>query len=433
MRRREFAALTGAGFAALASAGIGRAEGESAGSLRAGCGKVDITPGSPVWLSGWASRNKPSEGIEDRLYARALVLDSGGTRVAILALDLIGVPAELVAKVRKQVASSCGIPEAHLMISASHTHFAPAVREYEFDKGGNPQYVSSLAGMLAQAVENAAAALAPAKLGADSGILPEPVYNRRPLDSGGQAVMIWRLPPSQGGLEFGPVDPEVGVIRVEDPEGGLLGSLVNYACHPVAGDNYEPWFYHISADYPGVSSGVVEGAEGGVSLFTLGTSGNINPCERGRLCRGHVGRALGGEALRVLQRVRTSGDITLAAASKKITLPLKDKPDPNANHKPPAGQTSIETEVQAIRLGDCMLVGMPGEVLVELGLDLKRRAGVERLFAVSLANDTIGYICHRESYGQGGYEPLQGSQLAPGGGELVVEAALEVVEQVKKA
>ncbi|MBW7997141.1 MAG: hypothetical protein FVQ81_11345 [Candidatus Glassbacteria bacterium] len=431
MRRREFAALAGAGVAALA-ASHASAEMKQSG-LRAGRARVDITPEAGCWLSGWASRTKPADGMEDPLYARALVLESGDIKVALLATDLIGVPGDVVARVRGRVRESCGIAPDCLMITATHTHFGPAVREYEFDGGGNPDYVRKLEVALAECVERASTGTQPARLGADSGSLPEQIYNRRPLDSDGKAVMTWRLPPNSSGLIFGPVDPEVGVVRVEDLDSNLLGSVVNYACHPVAGGSYDPWFYHISADYPGISSGIVESGEGGVCLFTLGTSGNINPRERGRLCRGRVGRALGGESLRVLQRIETSEKAALAATSRQVTLSLKREHDKDANHRPPPGQSAITVEVQGIRLGDCILIGLPGEVLVELGLEIKRRSGVDKLFVVSLANDTIGYICHRESYEEGGYEPGRGSQLAPGTGELVVATALEVAGELQGA
>ena len=84
-----------------------------------------------------------------------------------------------------------------------------------------------------------------------------------------------------------------------------------------------------------------------------------------------------------------------------------------------------------LRIGDVYILGLPGEVVVELGLDLKERAPVEHLIVASLSNDVIGYVCHAAAYDQGGYESTVGTNLAKGAGELIVTKALELIEQMK--
>ena len=91
----------------------------------------------------------------------------------------------------------------------------------------------------------------------------------------------------------------------------------------------------------------------------------------------------------------------------------------------------ISTEMQVLRLGDIYILGLPGEVLVEVGLEIKRRAGIERLFVVSLSNDAIGYVCHNQAYEEGGYEPGSGTHLAKGAGEIMVEQALELIRRMR--
>ncbi|MHC4311936.1 MAG: neutral/alkaline non-lysosomal ceramidase N-terminal domain-containing protein, partial [Planctomycetota bacterium] len=94
-------------------------------ALKAGCAKVDITPPVGVWLSGYASRNKPSEGISDKLYAKAMVLDDGQNKIAIVSADLLWFPLYMTAEIRETVKNKIGIPENNVLLCATHTHFGP--------------------------------------------------------------------------------------------------------------------------------------------------------------------------------------------------------------------------------------------------------------------------------------------------------------------
>ncbi|MHC4533755.1 MAG: hypothetical protein ACYS6K_07370, partial [Planctomycetota bacterium] len=91
----------------------------------------------------------------------------------------------------------------------------------------------------------------------------------------------------------------------------------------------------------------------------------------------------------------------------------------------------ITTEIQVLRLGDIYILGLPGEVLVEVGLEIKRRAGLEKLFVISICNDSVGYVCQSEAYGEGGYESGTGTNLAKGAGEIMVSEALNLINGIK--
>jgi len=435
INRREFFYLTSAVLAALAICGHLFASGSC--ELKGGTARVNITPPVGCWLSGWASRDRPSEGVSDSLYAKSLVLSNDQTEIVILAADLIGVTGEIVSEVRKAVEQETGIAKDNILISASHTHFGPGTGKYRFKNWKvDPDYIEVLKKKIAAVVVRAHGNLTGVRVGSAKGQALELLYNRRTKRPDGKVMMTFVLPPAEPDLIFGPVDPEVGVLRVEDSQGNLLASMINFACHPVSGGGHgkgwESWFYHISADYPAYATQVVEKIEGGNCLFTLGTAGDMVPIRRGVSPRFEIGRALGGEALKRLQLMPASGEMTLAALSRKITLPMKKQLPENSNYEPQPGKTELTTEIQGIRIGETVLIGLPGEVLVELGLEIKKKAGVENLFLVSLANDTIGYICHRQAYEEGGYEPIQGSLLAPGSGEMVVEAALKVVAELRQ-
>ncbi|UCG49007.1 MAG: hypothetical protein JSU94_04330, partial [Phycisphaerales bacterium] len=230
-------------------------------------------------------------------------------------------------------------------------------------------------------------------------------------------------------LTFGPVDPELCVLRVEDANGGIVGSIVNFACHPVC--VYPSMPTSISADYPGDATDLVERTEGGICLFTLGTAGDIVPYQRGLEAHRRLGMVVGAEAVRRLQFVATSDAPVLKAARKQVKFPTKQQPSANSEKETERITGHIESEIQVLRLGDIYILGLPGEVLVEVGLEIKKRAGVEKLFIVSLGNDAIGYVCHGQAYGQGGYEPGPGTHLAKGAGEIIIEEALELIERAK--
>ncbi|MCH8119213.1 MAG: hypothetical protein IIC00_05730, partial [Planctomycetes bacterium] len=136
------------------------------------------------------------------------------------------------------------------------------------------------------------------------------------------------------------------------------------------------------------------------------------------------------EALRRLQFVATSGDVTLKALKKEIRFPTKT--NSSSDNPGDVNETNyITTEIQVLRLGDIYILGLPGEILVEVGLEIKRKAGVEKLFIISVSNDTIGYVCHSQAYEEGGYEPVSGTNLAKGAGEIMVREALDIINQIK--
>jgi len=400
-------------------------------AVQAGGAKVNITPPVGVWLSGYGARDKPSDDIQDDLYARALAVSDGDNTVALVAVDLLWVPLHMTREIREIVASKTGIPEQNVMICASHTHLK-----------------------IADAVFLAHQDLQEARVGANRNELTEVVYHRRPKNADGSVTMAFSLPAEvlatrrivqepagatkvtfrdpegQPQRTFGPIDPEVWTLRVEDANGVLIGSMVNFACHAVSGSRYPEWFYSISGDYPGETARVVERVEGGVCLFTSGTAGDIVPLKRGKEPRYQIGRALAGAAVRGLQFVPMSDDLTIEAKTMAIEIPLKEDLEENRIVDADVDQGPLKTEIQLLRLGDIYLLGLPGEVLVEVGLEIKKRAPVEHLIVASLSNDVIGYVCHAAAYKEGGYEPVAGTNLAPGAGELIVARALELIGQM---
>jgi neutral ceramidase len=409
------------------------------GELKGGTAKVDITPPIGAWLSGYGSRNKPSEGILDPLYVKALVLDDGQEKIAIVSADLLWVPLKMTNEIRQRVQEKIGIPQENIMICGTHTHFAPKIDRIaknwpdaavaEIDES----YVQVLKRKIFDSIMLSDKNIKEVRLGVGKGEMTEIVYNRRTKKPDGTVAMTFNLPPASTDLTFGPIDPELCLLRVDDSDGALVAAVVNYACHPVSGDPMRDKFYYISADYPAYTAQVVEQTEGGNCIFLLGTAGDINPV---RLNRKHprmqTGKALGGAALRHIQFTQPCGDVKISALKRQISLPLKKNLPPERKLSFGKDAETQNTEIQVLRIGDIYIVGLPGEVLVEIGLEIKAKAGIESLFVVSLANDAVGYVCPRAAYKEGGYEPVSGTNLAPGAGEIITEQALKLIEQIKQ-
>ena len=120
----------------------------------------------------------------------------------------------------------------------------------------------------------------------------------------------------------------------------------------------------------------------------------------------------------------------MKALKKDVKFPTK-KPSSEEAVNSEKNKGYITTEIQVLRLGDIYILGLPGEVLVEVGLEIKRRAGVEKLFVFSICNDSIGYVCHGEAYEEGGYESGTGTNLAKGAGEIMVSEALNLINGIR--
>jgi hypothetical protein len=430
-------------------------------ALKGGFAKANITPPLGIELIG--SKGKPSDDIIDELYAKALVLNDGNTTIAIVSTDLLYTPLEEITKpVRRIIKEKTGICEQNVLVCATHTHSGPEVfaRTKLPSKGRMPaskidqNYLQTLITKIADTVLIAHKNMQEVRIGYAKGQIPEIVYNRRPKAGDGSVRMAFTLEHEviatqkikhgpddsvrvtfdythKGAqLDFGTIDAGVCVLRVEDVNGGTVGSLVNFGCHPVC--IYPYLNTAISADYPAYATDVVEQVEGGICLFTLGLAGNTVPVRRGVKPRQQIGKALGAEALKRLQLVTTTGSVTLKALKKEIKFPTKKAPSPNGKADDDKTIDYVTTEIQVLRLGDIYILGLPGEILVEVGLEIKKRAGLKNLFIVTVSNDTIGYVCHCRAYEEGGYEPGSGTNLAKGAGEIMTEEAIELINRIRR-
>jgi hypothetical protein len=443
-----------------------------AAELTAGAAAADVTPPRGCPMAGYYSA-RGAEGTHDPLHAKALVFEKDGTRVALVALDLIGTPRAMVEKARGLVEKETGIPAAHVMVSATHSHTGPVLTDNspraDALGGGNQiarEYMAELPGKIAAAVKKADAARRPARAFQATGREDGLAFNRRFHMVDG--TVGWN--PGKKNPKIvrpaGPTDPAVPVVYVEGADGKPIACYVNFAMHL---DTVGGLYY--SADYAYTlcqSLAAVKGDEM-VTLFTIGTAGDINhvDVENPKPQKGHgeaarIGTRLAAEVLRAFDKLQPVADRPLRVTSETVELPLAPvsaddveaakqviadvragaKPAPKFLDQVQAFKAAdvaarlgkpLAVEVQVISLGDDLAwVSLPGEVFVELGLAIKAASPFRQTVLAELANGSVGYLPTRVAYSQGNYE-VASARCAAGSGEVLVDSAVRQLRaQFKK-
>lgn len=422
--------------------------------VRAGVATVDITPETSVVMSGYGGREGRSTGVNDPLYATALVLEDGAVRVGIVAVDLLNVSRELTTRLRRSLAAD-GVALDELVVAASHTHAGPYVPARALDVSPalrTDEDVSEPAAAIKegirQAVVEAAADPSPARLTRGRTEVADVAENRRARGGVGGNV---RIPD-------GEIDPEVGAVRLGTDD-GEEAILYNFACHPVCTTGAETL---LSADWPGYARmHIQEEFPDAHVLFLNGASGDINPgtTDGGRgdgdpyAFMDEVGGRVGAGVVDALDDPTHGSDGHAQASIRtdvsQATFPLKRTPEPAALREHvsdlerelaalrEAGDergarevrfrlqgaretlavaewdaTSLPSRLTYVELGELGLLGLPGEVHVEHGFRFKARAGVDQLFPVTYADDYVGYIPTLDDLPSVGYE-VRTMKLAP--------------------
>ncbi len=401
------------------------AQSADAAEFLAGSARREVTPPLPFWLSGYAARTNPATRVNHSLWAKALALqDQAGTRVVIVTTDLIGLPREITTAAAGKLEQNLRLPRANLLFNSSHTHAGPVIwpnLRVMFDLNANDQaaahaYAQRLTDALASVAADALGRLEPARLRYGVG-QADFAINRRQPGAGGVQI---------GENRDGPVDHDVPVLCVENPNGELRAVLFGYACHntTLVGNNYE-----IDGDYAGAAQLALEQEHPGVTaLFLMLCGGDQNPSPRGtiQLAEQH-GQSLATAVNTTLRGNLQPVEPSLQAAYHEIQLAFA--PHTRETFENEAGSDHVFRQrrarlmleaydagkpvrdvpypVQAVRLGpDLALLGLGGEVVVDYGLDLKRVYGEGRLVVAGYCNDVMCYIPNARVLGEGGYEPV---------------------------
>jgi putative membrane-bound dehydrogenase-like protein len=404
----------------LGTCGTGRTQ--VVETYSAGVAKLDITPDYPVRLNGFGFRRSESEGVTQRVWARALAIDGADRQPFVLiAVDNLGIPRALTEEMASRLAKRVGLKADRLALTATHTHTAPMLRGVAPTIFGQPipkahqehidRYTAELTDRLEKVAVDALADRKPARLSWGIGKVTFAI-NRR--------------------TKGGPVDHDLPVLVVRDPKGKVRAIYTSYACHCVTlSDN------KISGDWAGFAASRIElDHAGAVALITIGCGGDANP--RSGVTGANVAAA-SEQGAEVAAEVRRLLNGFLAPLHGKLTgrvvsleLPLAEPTtraqwEEKAKRKDAIGYharvnlarldrreqlpTKVDYSVQAWNWGDGLaMVFLPGEVVVDYALRLKNDLDPRRLWITAYANDAPCYIPSERILKEGGYE---------GGGAMV--------------
>lgn len=407
-------------------------------ALMAGVATVDITPEPGKMLWGYSNREHGATGTLDPLMAKAVVLKSGDSSVAIVSLDLGRTPEETVlAKIRAKTKAECGV--SNLFITASHTHHAPAMEASA--ENPNP-YGEKVGDQIAEIICQAAKELVPIRIGVGRGTA-DFSHNRRKFLPDGRVAMQWRNAEKE---PTDPVDREVATIRLDRADGSPLAILFSYACHPVVmgHDNYQ-----YSADFVGPACEVVEKELKTKCLFLQGGCGNINPyMDKTPIDQGAVevmrgmGKGLGEILVKTARATKTSLPAHPSIKYESHSVPIRvrwDIENPEvtkvlAQAYGPRFNNYLSKVIKSNVLqcplttlvidGDLALVGMPGEIFVQFQTAIKTQSPIKNSFLVGYCNGFYGYFPTIRDAAAGGYGGKTATYVEPGAGERLTDEGL---------
>lgn len=402
------------------------------GDLQAGAAMIVLKPKLGTDLVGYAEKQE-TLGIHDPIHARALVLEDGHNLVALCSIEVCFFTSQDVSQMRSLIANMTPIPPENIFFFATHTHAAPAF--YETENWEHPPTESAM-----DAVVAAYASRQPARIGIGFGQLQGYSINRRFMNR--------------------PVDPSIGIIRVDTEDGKPLALMGNYGNHAVV-MGYDNQY--VSGDWPGYSSTRLETEFGGnfVALFSQGGAGDVNPLTetvRQRLVAGHPVEAIGStstmygsydendshswnigdrgggtfteaetialayntEVMRVWRTIETNTVATLWTKTIMVNGAPSDDEEPILDDAPrrvmrerferilaDALENQLKMEVMLVGIGKAVLVGHPGETFSEDAVKLRKlcqQMGITYPMLISYANGWLSYLTPANAYVEGGYE-----------------------------
>ncbi len=406
---------------------IGLTAGIASAQVRVGAAVRIITPDPLLPVSGGIGTPKATTEKQGDLFARAMVLEKGGTRVAIVSVDNLGWPSVLGDRSRALIK---GIPPENIMIGATHTHSAPDAYGFPDATGksnADLKYLDWCVRQIADAVNEAVSNLQPASLKIAVG------------EAQGKIAYNYYAPQLY--------DPRCGVIQAiasgGKSKGQVIATLVNYAVHPeVIGSNRGI----LSPDLCGPLYDRIEARAGGVAIFMNGAQGGMVTADT-RLADGgetnewgecvRIGTLLADEALRIVSDAALQTDPDLTCASKTIRFPVDSEIMRYILHNSPlkmqtASDNTIATQLNFLTIGSAKVLTIPGEALPNIGYYVKRNMDTPHAFLFGLTNDAFGYMLTKVDFNSfKRYEYVSRTSLGEMTGELYIDEVLAWMKEMK--
>ena len=453
--------------AIVAVLAVACAAGLHAQGLRLGVAAVDITPPVGAPMAGYYTP-RFATGTHDALHSKAMVLEEGGVRIAMVACDLVSLPREISQQARSLIVERTGIPGDHVMISSTHAHTTPVIftepSRYNLQGEGKriaQTYTSSLAEKLAASVTQAAAHTEPVTVRAAVGTEATTGFNRRYfMRDGSVGWNPGKLNP-QIVRPAGPVDTAVPVIVFQSMQGTPVAAYVNFGLHQdtTGGLEFSADFSHTlaedlaAANGPGFFTFFVAGAAGNVNHLDVSREGRQNgfaEAERiGHVLAGAVKTAIAGAQPAAVPAIGVSDRILQFPvpnySAEEIAWAERTQASFGSVHPAPfldlvkaarmlelhaRNGKPLEAEVQVFTLGhEVAIAGFPGEMFAEFGIELREDSPFRVTVLAELSNGALTYIPNRIAYAEGNYEPTS-ARLPVGAGEQLLQSAQQQLLQL---
>ena len=437
--------------------------------VKSGVVGIDITPPVGYWMGGYGARTGPSEMVHDPLGLRILTLFDGTKRFVIVTADLISFSDEFCVRVKREIELATGVKESELILASSHTHAGPLMNDKStmlpdpkyFAEDYRTLLIKKICGGVNEAVlREEEVTLSHAKGTANIGI------NRRKKTNDG----VVRMAPNPDG----PLDDDVQVVVIKRLDGSVHAILFKACCHPTTlGSNYA-----ISADYPGVARRVIENSyPGSRALFLNGCAGDVRPNivdDENKFTSGtfedveRLGNILAKEVVRCCDIADPLDETSINSRIVEHSLEfdpdlipknesdvdtLRDTvigtcPDlePYANKwaecikekfiNGDSMKKSMDMKFTILNIGKLSIVFLPGEVMVEYGLQIKELTSGKKVIVIAYANEDIDYVPTKEAIAEGGYEAYAGfvfeNHPAPYSPEIEERLITDIIKELRK-
>lgn len=404
--------------------------------LTAGAAQLDITPGLGAHLVGYFN-DRVATNIIDPLQAKAIVLRNDETTIGFVICDLITVPGSVVNAAKAIIAERAGVAPENILIAGTHTHTGPAISS-ALGTPAEEGYADWVATRIADSFMLALGRLQPAQVAHGAGACTGEVHNRRWHMKDGTVRMNPGHQNPDALRPAGPTDPQLGLMVLRTLQGSPIAALGNLSLHYVG---VREDHNVICADYFAAFGRSLNRCAGAqfvcpMANGTFGDVNNIDAANPDRVSSGitsqieRVGNVVAAEAWRVWNSLREDGfrsDVPLGAKLTKINFPARCPSEEElaaARALLESGDKSDEMEwvyaneivlcaeapkewpvpIHSLRIGDLGIVGLPGEVFTEIGLDIKARSPFAQTMNIGIANATVGYVATDRALGEGSYE-----------------------------
>jgi hypothetical protein len=404
--------------------------------FRAAAVKADITPKTPQPLLGYAART--STGVHDPIFHRVLAMDDGRTRFFLIATDIALVSPSIYDDFCKDLKKDTGIDRKNVWWTVTHTHSAPEVGPPGLAQAFLPgryhhqpdwDYAGFVKRTWIDAIKQATAALAPARMRVGKGFAMANMNRRARGDDG--RIRLGLNP-------YGPVDREIGLLRVESPDGKLIALAMNYAMHGTALSGANTL---ISGDAPGIVTEYLEKKLGGAVLYVNGAAGNIAPLYSvyPDFRAAHINEfpvLLGDRVIEAARRLSAPVDVKFDAAERILETPRRAglgwAPDLEGYSKAGPAGPMVRLPLRFLRINrETALWAAPLEMFCELALAVRDRSPFANTFFFGYSNGWLGYLPTKTAFAEGGYEPGV-SPFREQAEEEVVAAALKQLEAMSR-